>query len=95
MSSNPSYASRAGLAIASALQLSGSFQWGVRQSAEVESQCLRRCTPLELENGCPLSKFFFRAKSHMRRDMGNKLVVEVSEYDVSTSAGDVSAGALP
>lgn len=35
---DPSYASRAGLAISSALQLSGSFQWGVRQSAEVESQ---------------------------------------------------------
>ena len=35
---DPSYASKAGLAIASALQLSGSFQWGVRQSAEVESQ---------------------------------------------------------
>ncbi|XP_055936124.1 ATP-binding cassette sub-family C member 4-like isoform X2 [Argiope bruennichi] len=38
LSEDPSYASRAGLAIASALQLSGSFQWGVRQSAEVESQ---------------------------------------------------------
>ncbi|KAG8186529.1 hypothetical protein JTE90_023957 [Oedothorax gibbosus] len=38
LSEDPSYASKAGLAIASALQLSGSFQWGVRQSAEVESQ---------------------------------------------------------
>ena len=30
--------SQAGLAISSAMMLSGAFQWGVRQSAEVENQ---------------------------------------------------------
>ncbi|GBM28426.1 hypothetical protein AVEN_274026-1 [Araneus ventricosus] len=35
---------------------------------------------LELEN-CPLNKFFIRGKSHMGQDQGNKLVVEVPEYD--------------
>ncbi|GBN28892.1 hypothetical protein AVEN_69179-1 [Araneus ventricosus] len=43
---------------------------------------LRRCTSSELENSCPLSKHFIRGKSYMRRDQGNRLVVEVPECDV-------------
>ncbi|GBN61897.1 hypothetical protein AVEN_24504-1 [Araneus ventricosus] len=38
----------------------------------------------ELENRWPLSQFFIRGKSHMGRDQGNNLVVEVSECDVLT-----------
>ncbi|GBL69260.1 hypothetical protein AVEN_266732-1 [Araneus ventricosus] len=39
---------------------------------------------LELENRCLLSKFFLRGKSHTERDQGNKMVIEVPEYDVFT-----------
>ncbi|GIY89244.1 hypothetical protein CEXT_676372 [Caerostris extrusa] len=53
LSEDPSYASRAGLAIASALQLSGSFQWGVRQSAEVESQMTSVERVIEYSNLAP------------------------------------------
>ncbi|GFQ66173.1 hypothetical protein TNCT_86261 [Trichonephila clavata] len=53
LSEDPSYASKAGLAIASALQLSGSFQWGVRQSAEVESQMTSVERVIEYSNLAP------------------------------------------
>ncbi|GBN21376.1 hypothetical protein AVEN_198405-1 [Araneus ventricosus] len=38
----------------------------------------------ELENHCPLSKFFIRGKSHMGRDQKHKLVVKGLEFDVLT-----------
>ncbi|GBN45493.1 hypothetical protein AVEN_90878-1 [Araneus ventricosus] len=45
-------------------------------------QCLRRCTFLELENRCPSSKISIRERSHMASDQGNKLIVEVMEWNV-------------
>ncbi|GBL88056.1 hypothetical protein AVEN_133713-1 [Araneus ventricosus] len=43
-----------------------------------------RCISPEIENRCPLRKFFIGGKSHMERDQRNKLVVGEPEYDVLT-----------
>ncbi|GBM49571.1 hypothetical protein AVEN_186677-1 [Araneus ventricosus] len=53
-------------------------------------QCLRRCTASELGNRCPISKFFIRGKSGIRRDQRNKLMVEVLERDILT--GNLTPG---
>ncbi|GBM39689.1 hypothetical protein AVEN_138750-1, partial [Araneus ventricosus] len=45
-------------------------------------QCLRGCTSLELENRCPLRRFFIRGKNPMGRDQRNTLVVKVAECGV-------------
>ncbi|GBN54171.1 hypothetical protein AVEN_2978-1 [Araneus ventricosus] len=61
------------------------YKFGLQASFGHILQNLRRCTSSELENRCPTSKFFIRGKSHLGRDRGNTLVVQVPDCDVLTS----------
>ncbi|GBN16098.1 hypothetical protein AVEN_44767-1 [Araneus ventricosus] len=52
-------------------------RYGLQDTFRHFLQRLRCYTALELENGCPLSKFFIRERIQVERDQGNKIVTEI------------------